>query len=752
MSLELKDPLLRHRPDRARHDGRIGSCHRGGRRARGARARGPRARHAGRGGVSLRRRHEPGALDSDGAAVRREATAVDAHRRGPAHRRRGSSRRSSSSATTTSAAKACMAAAAAGARTVLEVNAPVIDHAGSAKAAHRPRAHRRADAPVARAHMRARRPHRHAERRDPPAGHAGAEDRASSSGAPTRTGSARTLPAPPPFERPATTVAIFAGAFRSWHGAVNLVRAMRELHARGRSDVGAVFVGDGPELPAVQDEAADLPNVVFTGAVPHADMPACLAAADIGVAPFDVGAHRPLSLGFYWSPLKIFEYMAAGLPVVAPAVDRIPSLVAHGREGLLYDPAQPGALAPRAGVADRPVGPKNARPRRPGARRPGVQLEGALRGARQAMRRSDAVEELPTSNDFLLRTYFLLLTYSSHFPLPYFRLQTSHVRLHTFECVVLLATDSFPPMCGGSGWSTYELARGLRALGHDVIVAQPRPGTRAGSRERDYDGLHVIEFGFPAPPLPYVRNYFKNERLYPALADALAKVIAGERIDLVHGQHVLDVPAGDSGRAPTGPPGRLHRSRLLARVLLVRPDSHARGHVALSGMLGRHDDALRPPARRRGVAAGAADDSLHARQPSAEALGTGRRGRHHRGQHDNRAPISARARRSSPRRGSNHSQCGGRRSPSVTRRGRRRRSSTVRTRSTSASSRRTRAPRISSTSSSGRGLDWPLVIVGDGPDRGAHRGAGRRSPGATCASWDGSMRRRRPPGSRMPRC
>jgi glycosyltransferase involved in cell wall biosynthesis len=43
--------------------------------------------------------------------------------------------------------------------------------------------------------------------------------------------------------------------------------------------------------------------------------------------------------------LKIFEYMAAGLPVVAPAVDRIPSLVADGREGLLYDPTNPGALA-----------------------------------------------------------------------------------------------------------------------------------------------------------------------------------------------------------------------------------------------------------------------------------------------------------------------------------------------------------------------------------------------------------------------
>ena len=43
------------------------------------------------------------------------------------------------------------------------------------------------------------------------------------------------------------------------------------------------------------------------------------AAADVGVAPFDVGAHSPLALGFYWSPLKIFEYMAAGRAIVAAA-------------------------------------------------------------------------------------------------------------------------------------------------------------------------------------------------------------------------------------------------------------------------------------------------------------------------------------------------------------------------------------------------------------------------------------------------
>ena len=104
---------------------------------------------------------------------------------------------------------------------------------------------------------------------------------------------------------------------------------------------------------------------------------------------------------------------------------------------------------------------------------------------------------------------------------------------------VLLATDSFPPVCGGSGWSTYELARGLLARGHDVIVVQPKPGTPHGRRQREYAGIRVLEFGFAAPSLPYVRNYFKNERLYPALADALSEIITTERVDLVHGQHVL---------------------------------------------------------------------------------------------------------------------------------------------------------------------------------------------------------------------
>lgn len=151
---------------------------------------------------------------------------------------------------------------------------------------------------------------------------------------------------PAPFtKRPATVVAVFAGAFRAWHGAVNLVRAVRELRSAGRHDIDAVLIGDGPELARVRTEAAGIDGITLTGALEHGRMPASLAAADIGVAPFDVPAHPPLQLAFYWSPLKIFEYMAAGLPVVAPNIPRLASILGSDQHELLYDPDAPRALA-----------------------------------------------------------------------------------------------------------------------------------------------------------------------------------------------------------------------------------------------------------------------------------------------------------------------------------------------------------------------------------------------------------------------
>ena len=150
---------------------------------------------------------------------------------------------------------------------------------------------------------------------------------------------------PPYTRRQDDVVTIFAGAFRPWHGAVHLVRAVKRLRGRGCDNIAAVFLGDGPERRRVQQEAENLDRITFVERVPHDEMPAYLSAADIGVAPFDVLAHPPLSLAFYWSPLKVFEYMAAGLPVVAPDIQRLHRIIRDGQEGVFYDATDPCGLA-----------------------------------------------------------------------------------------------------------------------------------------------------------------------------------------------------------------------------------------------------------------------------------------------------------------------------------------------------------------------------------------------------------------------
>lgn len=108
---------------------------------------------------------------------------------------------------------------------------------------------------------------------------------------------------------------------------------------------------------------------------------------------------------------------------------------------------------------------------------------------------------------------------------------------------VLIPTDAFPPVCGGSGWSTYELAKGLRARGHAVDIVQPVPGEPAGITETEHDGFVIRRFGAPAPDLPYVRNYYKSERLTRSLTMYLSTLLQSQRYDIVHAQHVMTTVA-----------------------------------------------------------------------------------------------------------------------------------------------------------------------------------------------------------------
>jgi|TARA_B100000315_G_scaffold150343_1_gene139067 glycosyltransferase involved in cell wall biosynthesis len=108
---------------------------------------------------------------------------------------------------------------------------------------------------------------------------------------------------------------------------------------------------------------------------------------------------------------------------------------------------------------------------------------------------------------------------------------------------ILISTDAFPPVCGGSGWSTYELVKTLRANGHRVVLSRPVFGPRSRGTSTVYDGFQVREYRGWAPPVPFVRNYFKNERFYGPYARVLADIVGAERIDVIHAQHSLSSPA-----------------------------------------------------------------------------------------------------------------------------------------------------------------------------------------------------------------
>jgi glycosyltransferase involved in cell wall biosynthesis len=131
----------------------------------------------------------------------------------------------------------------------------------------------------------------------------------------------------------------FAGSLKPWHDVEALVEAVARLR-RERRDARLVVIGEGPQREALEHRArqADVP-VTFTGVVPHARVPGYLGALDVAVAPYAAQGT------FYYSPLKLFEYMASGVPVVAADVGDIHHCVRDGETGWLYPPGDVEALA-----------------------------------------------------------------------------------------------------------------------------------------------------------------------------------------------------------------------------------------------------------------------------------------------------------------------------------------------------------------------------------------------------------------------
>jgi glycosyltransferase involved in cell wall biosynthesis len=136
------------------------------------------------------------------------------------------------------------------------------------------------------------------------------------------------------------TVIGWIGSFRGFHALDVLLQAFERVASR-RSDCLLVLVGDGPERRACEQLADRIgrDRVILAGAVAYDDVPDALAAMDIGV----VTARSAET--FHYSPLKLQEYLAAGLAVVAPATAQLGSAYTDGDDLLLVPPGDVPSLA-----------------------------------------------------------------------------------------------------------------------------------------------------------------------------------------------------------------------------------------------------------------------------------------------------------------------------------------------------------------------------------------------------------------------
>lgn len=128
----------------------------------------------------------------------------------------------------------------------------------------------------------------------------------------------------------------FVGFVRDWHGLDAVVRGIAAW--QGSPRLALLVVGEGPARAGLEALAAELgvsDRVRFTGLAKREAVPGLVARFDVALQPASVA---------YASPLKAFEYMAAGRAIVAPDQPNIREILEHERTALLFDPAAPGAM------------------------------------------------------------------------------------------------------------------------------------------------------------------------------------------------------------------------------------------------------------------------------------------------------------------------------------------------------------------------------------------------------------------------
>jgi glycosyltransferase involved in cell wall biosynthesis len=126
----------------------------------------------------------------------------------------------------------------------------------------------------------------------------------------------------------------WVGSFRRFHALDQAIAAIAGLER-----TTLLLVGDGPERSRIETLARTAGvDVVCTGTVAHAHLPQYLAAMDVAVV-----VSAPTQ-EFHYSPLKLAEYLAAGKPVVAPAVRQIAQRLTDGADAVLVPPGDARAL------------------------------------------------------------------------------------------------------------------------------------------------------------------------------------------------------------------------------------------------------------------------------------------------------------------------------------------------------------------------------------------------------------------------
>ncbi|MBI3013713.1 MAG: glycosyltransferase family 4 protein [Candidatus Tectomicrobia bacterium] len=133
---------------------------------------------------------------------------------------------------------------------------------------------------------------------------------------------------------------VYSGQLYEWKGVDCLLQAMAEVPGARLAILGG-GAGGAEQLQRKARSLGIEDRLDFLGQVPHREVVKSLREADVFVLP---ASGSPISR-FWTSPLKLFEYMAAGRPVVASDLPSLREILRHEENALLVEPGNPRALA-----------------------------------------------------------------------------------------------------------------------------------------------------------------------------------------------------------------------------------------------------------------------------------------------------------------------------------------------------------------------------------------------------------------------